>query len=155
MSMACGGLSSPATAAGTVAVADAEMVAAMVLIQLAHPGAPVYHSMMPSLMDRMTEAGDDRAAYTRADLQLHALILEASHNELLARMSGTLADALQAGRDVTTLIRFGPASSVPLHADVVGTIVEAEPQQAHQAMLGLFSYATEDMEAVLDEDTRA
>ena len=54
MSMACGGLSSPATAAGTVAVADAEMVAAMVLIQLAHPGAPVYHSMMPSLMDRMT-----------------------------------------------------------------------------------------------------
>ncbi len=54
MSMACGGLSSPATVAGTVAVADAEMVAAMVLIQLAYPGAPVYHSMMPSLMDRRT-----------------------------------------------------------------------------------------------------
>jgi trimethylamine--corrinoid protein Co-methyltransferase len=54
MSMACGGLSSPATVAGTVAVADAEMVAAMVLIQLAYPGAPVYNSMMPSLMDRRT-----------------------------------------------------------------------------------------------------
>ncbi len=54
MSMACGGLSSPATVAGTVAVADAEMVAAMVLIQQAYPGAPVYHSLMPSLMDRMT-----------------------------------------------------------------------------------------------------
>jgi trimethylamine--corrinoid protein Co-methyltransferase len=37
-----------------VALADAEMVAAMVLIQLAYPGAPVYHSMMPSLMDRRT-----------------------------------------------------------------------------------------------------
>lgn len=54
MSMACGGLSSPATVAGTVALADAEMVAAMVLIQLAYPGAPVYHSMMPGLMDRRT-----------------------------------------------------------------------------------------------------
>ena len=54
MSMACGGLSSPATVAGTVALADAEMVAAMVLIQLAFPGAPVYHSLMPSLMDRRT-----------------------------------------------------------------------------------------------------
>jgi trimethylamine--corrinoid protein Co-methyltransferase len=54
MSMACGGLSSPATVAGTVALADAEMVAAMVLVQLAYPGAPVYHSMMPSLMDRRT-----------------------------------------------------------------------------------------------------
>jgi trimethylamine--corrinoid protein Co-methyltransferase len=54
MSMACGGLSSPATVAGTIAVADAEMVAAMVLVQLASPGAPVYYSLMPSLMDRMT-----------------------------------------------------------------------------------------------------
>lgn len=54
MSMACGGLSSPATVAGTIAVADAEMVAAMVLVQLAYPGAPVYYSLMPSLMDRMT-----------------------------------------------------------------------------------------------------
>jgi len=54
MSMACGGLTSPATVAGTIAVADAEMVAAMVLVQLAYPGSPVYYSLMPSLMDRMT-----------------------------------------------------------------------------------------------------
>lgn len=66
MSMACGGLSSPATVAGTVAVADAEMVAAIVLIQLAHPGAPVYHSMMPSLMDRMT--GDFDGGALNSDL---------------------------------------------------------------------------------------
>ena len=66
MSMACGGLSSPATVAGTVALADAEMVAAMVLIQLAYPGAPVYHSMMPSLMDRMT--GDFDGGARNSDL---------------------------------------------------------------------------------------
>lgn len=66
MSMACGGLSSPATVAGTVAVADAEIVAAMVLIQLAYPGAPVYYSLMPSLMDRMT--GDFNGGAWNADL---------------------------------------------------------------------------------------
>ena len=66
MSMACGGLSSPATVAGTIAVADAEMVAAMVLIQLAYPGAPVYYSMMPSLMDRMT--GDFDGGSWNSDL---------------------------------------------------------------------------------------
>lgn len=54
MSMACGGLTSPATVAGTIAVADAEIVAAMVLIQLAYPGAPVYQSLMPDIMHRTT-----------------------------------------------------------------------------------------------------
>ena len=66
MSMACGGLSSPATVAGTIAVADAEMVAAMVLVQLASPGAPVYYSLMPSLMDRMT--GDFDGGAWNSDL---------------------------------------------------------------------------------------
>ena len=66
MSMACGGLTSPATVAGTIAVADAEVVAAMVLIQLAYPGAPVYHSLMPSLMDRMT--GDFEGGSWNTDL---------------------------------------------------------------------------------------
>jgi trimethylamine--corrinoid protein Co-methyltransferase len=66
MSMACGGLSSPATVAGTIAVADAEMVAAMVLVQLAYPGAPVYYSLMPSLMDRTT--GDFDGGSWNADI---------------------------------------------------------------------------------------
>ncbi len=66
MSMACGGLTSPATVAGTIAVADAEIVAAMVLIQLAFPGAPVYYSLMPSLMDRMT--GDFDGGSWNSDL---------------------------------------------------------------------------------------
>jgi trimethylamine--corrinoid protein Co-methyltransferase len=54
MSMANTGSTAPATLAGTVAVADAEIVAAMVLIQMAYPGAPVYHSMMPGIMHPRT-----------------------------------------------------------------------------------------------------
>jgi len=52
MSMATAG--STATVAGTIAVADAKMVSAMVLIQMAYPGAPTYHSMMPGIMHPRT-----------------------------------------------------------------------------------------------------
>ena len=56
MSMANTGSTAPATPAGTVVTADAEIVAAMVLIQLAYPGAPVYHSLMPGVMHPRTGA---------------------------------------------------------------------------------------------------
>jgi trimethylamine--corrinoid protein Co-methyltransferase len=54
MSMANAGSTAPATLAGTVVAADAEIVAAMTLIQMAHPGAPVYHSLMPGIMHPRT-----------------------------------------------------------------------------------------------------
>jgi trimethylamine--corrinoid protein Co-methyltransferase len=56
MSMANTGSTAPATIAGTIALADAEIVAAMVLIQMAHPGAPTYHSLMPGMMHPRTGA---------------------------------------------------------------------------------------------------
>ena len=64
MSMACGGSTAPATVAGTIAVADAEMVAGMVLIQMAYPGAPIYHSLMPGIMHPLTGAFDGGARET-------------------------------------------------------------------------------------------
>jgi trimethylamine--corrinoid protein Co-methyltransferase len=56
MSMATAGSTAPATVAGTIAVGDAEIVAAMALIQMAYPGAPVYHSLMPGIMHPRTGA---------------------------------------------------------------------------------------------------
>jgi trimethylamine--corrinoid protein Co-methyltransferase len=56
MSMANLGSTAPATLAGTLIVGDAEIVAAMTLIQMAHPGAPVFHSMMPGIMHPHTGA---------------------------------------------------------------------------------------------------
>lgn len=50
MSMANTGSTAPATLAGTLVTADAEVVSALVLIQLAYPGAPVFHSLMPGIM---------------------------------------------------------------------------------------------------------
>lgn len=56
MSMANTGSTAPATIAGTIVAADAEIVAAMALIQMAYPGAPVYHSLMPGIMHPRTGA---------------------------------------------------------------------------------------------------
>jgi trimethylamine--corrinoid protein Co-methyltransferase len=56
MSMANTGTTAPATIAGTVLVCDAEIVAAMTLVQMAYPGAPVYHSLMPGIMHPHTGA---------------------------------------------------------------------------------------------------
>ncbi len=50
MSMATAGSTAPATLAGTVVTGDAEVVSAMVLVQLAYPGAPVFYSLMPGVM---------------------------------------------------------------------------------------------------------
>jgi len=54
MSMANTGSTGPATIAGTIAQADAEIVAAMVLIQMAFPGAATFHSLMPGVMHPRT-----------------------------------------------------------------------------------------------------
>lgn len=56
MSMAATSLTAPASVAGTFSIGDAEIVAAMTLIQLAYPGAPTYHSLMTGVMHPQTGA---------------------------------------------------------------------------------------------------
>jgi trimethylamine--corrinoid protein Co-methyltransferase len=56
MAMPNTGSTAPATLAGTLALGDAEIVSAMVLIQMAYPGAPVYHSFMPGMTHPRTGA---------------------------------------------------------------------------------------------------
>jgi trimethylamine--corrinoid protein Co-methyltransferase len=45
------GSTSPATMGGALIVGNAEVVSAMVLMQLVAPGAPVFHSLLASVMD--------------------------------------------------------------------------------------------------------
>jgi trimethylamine--corrinoid protein Co-methyltransferase len=56
MSMATAGSTGPATIPGTVVAGDAEIVAALALVELVHPGAPVFHSLMPGVMEPRTGA---------------------------------------------------------------------------------------------------
>ncbi len=54
MAMPTMGSTSPATPLSALVVGDAEVVSAMVLVQLAYPGAPVFHSNSISLMNPRT-----------------------------------------------------------------------------------------------------
>ncbi len=51
MTMASCAFSGPATPAGTLVVGNAEVLSGLVLVQLAHPGAPVYYAAAQTAMD--------------------------------------------------------------------------------------------------------
>ena len=54
MAMPTMGSTAPARPLGALVQGDAEVISAMVLIQLAYPGAPVFHAVFTSLMDPRT-----------------------------------------------------------------------------------------------------
>lgn len=90
MSMPNTGSTGPATLAGTISQGDAEIVSAMVLIQMAYPGAPIYHSFMPGMTHPRT------GAYYSHDSHVYAIGVELAHMwgvPTLAGMGGGGSDA--------------------------------------------------------------
>ncbi|MBL6980064.1 MAG: trimethylamine methyltransferase family protein [Anaerolineales bacterium] len=76
MSMPTMGTTAPATYAGALAVGDAEVISATVLMQLANPGAPVFHSILHAWADPRTAAYvgyplDSRARYAPVEMAHH------------------------------------------------------------------------------------
>jgi len=76
MSMPTLGTTAPATYAGALAVGDAEVISATVLLQLASPGAPVFHSILHAWADPRTAAYvgyplDSRVRYAPVEMAHH------------------------------------------------------------------------------------
>lgn len=76
MSMPTMGTTAPATYAGALAVGDAEVISATVLLQLAHPGARAFHSLLFAWADPRTAAYvgyplDSRARYAPVEMAHH------------------------------------------------------------------------------------
>jgi trimethylamine--corrinoid protein Co-methyltransferase len=76
MSMPTLGTTGPATYAGALAMGDAEVISATVLMQLASPGAPVFHSLLHAWADPRTAAYvgsplDARARYAPVEIAHH------------------------------------------------------------------------------------
>jgi trimethylamine--corrinoid protein Co-methyltransferase len=94
MSMATTGLTAPATVAGTIAIGDAEIVAAMVLIQMAYPGAPTYHSLMPGIMHPST--GDFMGSAWEADL-FYSSGVQLAHTWGVPTLAGVGTEAAASG----------------------------------------------------------
>lgn len=85
MSMANTGSTAPATLAGTLVTADAEIVSAMVLMQMAHPGAPTFHSMMPGIMHPRT---GDYLSSTLESSAFYPLGVEMAHHWGVPTLAG-------------------------------------------------------------------
>ncbi len=92
MSMANTGSTAPATIAGTLVTADAEIVSALVLVQMAYPGAPVFHSMMPGIMHPQT--GDYQSSTFEGSL-LYPLGTEIAHQWGVPTLAGVFGTDAQ------------------------------------------------------------
>lgn len=76
MSMPTMGTTAPATYAGALAVGDAEVISATVLMQLVNPGTPVFHSLFHAWADPRTAAYvgyplDSRVRYAPIEMSHH------------------------------------------------------------------------------------
>jgi trimethylamine--corrinoid protein Co-methyltransferase len=95
MSMANTGSTAPATLAGTLVTADAEIVSALVLIQMEYPGAPVFHSMMPGIMHPRT---GDYLSSTLESSSFYPLGTEIAHHWEVPTLAGVFGtDAMVPG----------------------------------------------------------
>jgi trimethylamine--corrinoid protein Co-methyltransferase len=89
MAMPNTGSTAPATIAGTIALGDAEIVSAMVLIQMAYPGASIYHSFMPGMTHPRT------GAYYGHESYVYAIGVELAHMWGVPTLAGTFGSGAQ------------------------------------------------------------
>jgi trimethylamine--corrinoid protein Co-methyltransferase len=76
LSMPTMGTTAPATLAGALAMGDAEIISASVLMQMVNPGAPIFHSMMqawadPSSGNYVSYPLDARGRYAPVEMAHH------------------------------------------------------------------------------------
>jgi trimethylamine--corrinoid protein Co-methyltransferase len=112
------GSTSPATMAGALVVGNAEVVSAMVLMQLVAPGAPVFHSILASVMD--PRSGNYVASISEKYL-CNAAAVQLAHNWGVPSLGGAYSmdspepETWQLGRDSVYTSLFTPL----LGADMV------------------------------------
>lgn len=107
MAMPTMGSTAPATPWGALVAADAEVVSAMVLIQLAYPGAPVFHSIEVSLMHPRTGG-----YVTSIDYPFGRMTVQIGHNWNVPVLGGggTSSDAKEIGWYSGSATGMGAAS---------------------------------------------
>jgi len=89
MSMPNTGSTAPATISGTIVLGDAEIISAIVLIQMAFPGAPVYYSHMPGMTHPRT------GAYYGLDSYVYAMGVELAHMWGVPTLAGSYGSGAQ------------------------------------------------------------
>ena len=105
------GSTSPATMAGALAVGNSEVISAMVLMQLVNPGAPVFHSVLASVMD--PRSGSYITGISEKYL-CNAAAVQIAHDWNVPSLAGAYSmdcptpDSWQLGRDSVYTALFTP-----------------------------------------------
>jgi trimethylamine--corrinoid protein Co-methyltransferase len=105
------GSTAPATMAGALAVGNSEVVSAMVLMQLVNPGAPVFHSILGSVMD--PRSGSYITGISEKYL-CNAAAVQIAHDWKVPSLAGAYSvdcptpDSWQLGRDSVYTSLFTP-----------------------------------------------
>ena len=97
-------------------------------------------------MKKAVEFGGDYITY---DLRFHQGLLAASHNRMLVQMSKALNALLRTSFEISTRIKDGPRTSLPLHRAVLDAVTAHAPDKAFKAINVLIQGAGEDIDQVL------
>ncbi|NIS69706.1 MAG: hypothetical protein GTO12_12375 [Proteobacteria bacterium] len=109
----------PASPLGALVVGDAEVVSGMVLIQLAYPGAPVFHSVYVSIMDPRTGG-----YISKVPLPLNMMSVELAHAWNVPSLGGARmgSDALDIGWQSGMEATMGAAQLALCRGEICGNI---------------------------------
>jgi GntR family galactonate operon transcriptional repressor len=100
---------------------------------------------------RRMEAGvNSPESYIPADLEFHAAICAAAHNEMLQKINETLTSSLQMSRIVTSHLPGANLAAMPLHRSVAEAIHVGNEQAAEEAMRQLVILTTGDIQRALE-----
>lgn len=92
-----------------------------------------------------TSLPHDIEAYCEADLRFHSAILKASHNPVLAHLSGIIGAALMSAFRLTTEHSRSYQRTLQVHADVLDAIRLRDTARARETMLRLITVAADDL----------
>jgi GntR family galactonate operon transcriptional repressor len=104
---------------------------------------------------RMEEGITSPQTYIPADLAFHAAICAAAHNEMLQKITATLATSLHVSRIVTSRLPGANLAAMPIHRAVMEAIRKRDELAAEEAMQKLVILTTDDIHRALGFHTRS
>ncbi|HEY6409514.1 MAG TPA: FadR/GntR family transcriptional regulator [Ktedonobacteraceae bacterium] len=104
---------------------------------------------------RMEEGVNSPETYIPADLAFHAAICAAAHNEMLQKITVTLAPSLQVSRVVTSRLPGANLAAMPVHRAVMEAIRERDERTADEAMHKLVILTADDIHRALGYHTHS
>lgn len=92
------------------------------------------------------------SAFIAADMEFHAAIVAATHNDLLQQLVNSIARLLLHSREITTQLPGSSQRSLPQHKAVANAIWRGDSEGARSAMAAIVNTAGEDIRKVLEQE---